>query len=30
MKGKIDIRLGKNTTTLVVCLPPGSQTREEE
>jgi len=30
MKGKIDIRLGKNTTTLVVCLPPDSQTRGEE
>jgi signal transduction histidine kinase len=30
MKGKIDIRLGKNTTTLVVCLPPESATKGEE
>jgi signal transduction histidine kinase len=29
MKGKIDIRLGKNTTTLVVCLPPETANREE-
>jgi len=29
MKGKIDIRLGKNTTTLLVCLPPESPDREE-
>jgi len=28
MKGKIDIRLGKNTTTLVVCLPPEPPPKE--
>jgi len=30
MKGKIDIRLGKNTTTLVVCLPPESAPKEKD
>ena len=30
LKGKIDIRLGKNTTTLIVCLPPESATKNEE
>lgn len=30
LKGKIDIRLGKNTTTLIVCLPPESVNRSEE
>jgi signal transduction histidine kinase len=30
LKGKIDIRLGKNTTTLIVCLPPESASKGEE
>lgn len=30
MKGKIDIRLGRNTTTLIVCLPPESAGKGEE
>jgi signal transduction histidine kinase len=30
MKGKIDIRLGKNTTTLVVCLPHEPAAKGEE
>ena len=30
LRGKIDIRLGKNTTTLVVCLPPESSSKGEE